>query len=116
MAAHTDHTTLLNAVYALGERLRAVLEAGDVDIFADLVDARGALLEGLDASSLAAPDEWRQLAALLHEQQAALMIAAAAHEQRLQAAQRTLKQLKQASTQYRKRRERPRILHEHLRG
>ena len=118
MTNHASHRTLLDGIYALGERLRAALENGAVDILVDLVNQRGALVERLSAL---APPTWvagerNEQAALLKRQHATIIAEATAQEQCLVAAQGVLKQIQQAKAQYSRRSAPARFLNKDLCG
>ena len=118
MTNHASPRALLDGIYALGERLRAALEEGDVDAVVDLVDQRGVLVERLRALE---PPAWgagegNERAALLRQQHEAIVTAATAQEQRLVAAQGVLRQVQQARVQYGGRLALPRFLNKNLCG
>ena len=118
MTEPTAHTTLLDGIYALGEQVRAALEADDVDAFVDLVEQRGRLIEQLGALDPPAPgaEDLTEQAARLKRQHAHIGAATAAREKRLVVDQGTLKQVQQARVQYGGHRERPRFLNKNLHG
>ena len=118
MTNHASHSTLLDGIYALGERVRAALENGTVDTLVDLVNQRGALVERLSALT---PPTWvagqeNEQAALLKRQHATIIAEATAQEQRLVAAQAVLRQIQQAQTQYSRRSAPARFLNKDLCG
>ena len=118
MTNHASHRTLLDGIYALGERMRAALENGAVDTLVDLVNQRGALVEHLSAL---APPTWvagerNEQAALLKRQHATIIAEATAQEKRLVAAQGVLKQIQQAKAQYSRRSAPARFLNKDLCG
>ena len=118
MTNHASHSTLLDGIYALGERVRAALENGPVDTLVDLVNQRGALVERLSAL---APPTWvvgekDEQAARLKRQHATIIAAATEQEQRLVDAQGVLKQIQQAKTQYSRRSAPARFLNKDLCG
>lgn len=118
MTNHASHRTLLDGIYALGERLHAALEGGDVETVVDLVNQRGVLIERL--SALAQPSwgagEGNEQAALLDRQHATIVAAAMVQEQRLVDARGVLRQLQQAKAQYSRRSAPPRFLNKDLCG
>jgi hypothetical protein len=118
MNVQDTHNSLLDGIYALGEQLRGALETGDIDAFVELVDQRGVLVDRLHA--LTPPPRGdkaiAKYAEQLNQQYAAILAATAVQEKHLEAAQGTLKQVQQAKTHYRGRRERPRFLNKDLCG
>ena len=118
MTNHASHRTLLDGIYALGERLRVALERGDVDTVAALMSQRGVLVDRL---GVLGPPVWEgregdEQAALLKRQYAAIVAAATVQERRLVSAQSVLKQVPQARAQYSGHRALPRFLNKELCG
>ena len=118
MTNHASHRALLDGIYALGERLRVVLDTGDLDAVVDLLSQRGVLVDRLGAlEPLAWGDgDGNERATLLEQQHAAIVAAATVQERRLVAAQSVLKQVRQAQTQYGGRRALPQFLNKDLCG
>ena len=117
MTDFANHNTLLDRIYAVGEQLRAVLEARDVEAFAELVTQRGALVErlqGLDQPAQG-PSAWKEQAALLNRQYTDVMAVATQQEQHLAEARGALTQVRRAKARY-DRREPPRFLNRNLSG
>lgn len=112
----TTSSTVLDALFSLGERLCLALEAGDVDTVVRLVEERGVLVEDLQrfAHPAEIDPDWRQYAAAFKQQQRAIVEAAAAHEQRLAAALEALGHVKHARARYGERSTRAPILNKNL--
>ena len=118
MTNHASHRTLLDGIYALGEQLHAALENGAVDIFVDLMNQRGALVERL---SVLEPPTWvagekDEQAARLKRQHDTIIAEVTVQEQHLVDAQGVLKQIQQAKTQYSRRSAPARFLNKDLCG
>ena len=116
MPTTTTSSTVLDGLFSLGERLCLALEAGDVDTAARLVEQRGVLVEELQRfghPSEADPD-WQAQAVAFQQQQQAIAEAAAAHEQRLEAALEALEHVKRARARYGARPGRAPILNKNL--
>lgn len=109
----TPPSDLLDRLLGLGQRLCHALEAGDVAAVERLVDERGTLLEGLKHSALPTEAE-RPKAEALRAQHRAIEAAAAAHQQRIQAALEALGQVRQARARYARQPNRPPILNKNL--
>ena len=116
MQTTTTSPTVLDALYGLGERLCLALEAGDIDAVVRLVEERGVLVEDLQrfAHPAEADPDWRKHAAAFEQQQRAIVEAAAAHEQRLEAALEALGHVKRARARYTERPTRTPILNKNL--
>ena len=112
----TTSSTVLDGLYGLGERLCLALEAGDIDAVVQLVEERGALVEQLQrfAHPTEADPAWQAQAAALQAQHEAIVEAAAAHEQRLEAALEALGHVKHARARYHERPSRAPILNKNL--
>ena len=110
--------TLLDGLYALGERLCLALEAGDVETFACLMQERGALVERLQSFAHPAdvdPD-WQQHASALQQQHHAIVKAATARKEQFEEALEALGHVKRARARYHKRPARASILNKNLCG
>ena len=110
--------TVLDRIYALGERMRTVLAEQDVEAFVALIEQRGelvALLEGAERPARA-PEAWKERAGLLDQQYAAIMAMATEQEHRLLDAGGVLKQVRQAKARYSDPRVPPRFLNKNLSG
>jgi len=116
MPTTTTSSTVLDGLFSLGERLCLALEAGDVDAVARLIEERGVLVEQLHrfAHPADADPDWQELAAAFGQQHHAIVEAAAAHEQRLEAALEALGHVKHARARYNERPSRAPILNKHL--
>ncbi|MFQ5572045.1 MAG: flagellar protein FliT [Rhodothermales bacterium] len=111
--------SLLDRIYALGERLHAALEAGETDTFFELVLERGALVERLCA--LEPPDRMNEdlkpRMSMLVRQHREIGTALATLENHLTSSLDKLGQVKQAQAQYRQHhQQRPHILNKNLCG
>lgn len=113
----TPSNDLFDAVYEIGQRMCAALDAGELELFFELVHERGTLLESIQNSVQPAeidPEQRRRMGAALAEQQQQLVTAAAAQHRRLGEALVEIERFKSARQQYRQQPRGGRILSEHL--
>jgi hypothetical protein len=95
-------TALLQSVFDIGEEMMRALEADDMDRFVALVHQRGELLDRLRQMDRPAvpPAEWNALAESLSAQHLTLTGALSLHEDRMQAALRSLLRVRDAHRSY----------------
>ncbi len=108
----------LEALFAVGERMFAALEEGDLEQFFVLLEERGTLIDELPAYVDPAKNgaDWSRWAQALDEQQQVLAHAAAAGHRRLGEALASMGRYKSARQQYQPRPRPGSILDQNLSG
>ncbi len=109
--------SLLRRIYLLGHDMVSVLHKGDLELYFEMLEKRGTLLEELDLykhPSEIDPD-WQEIATALQEQHQVLTAALAEQEGRMQEELAGMHRYKGASRSYNQTAARPQILNENLR-